>query len=118
MAKQSVTHALAAAQRAHATNQRNRMKMRAFENALIRKAAVSVASGAFGVMQRNGVKNDVQGFPWKLGLWVTSTLVEALASSQTVTNFAAGVSDATLAVYLERAIATKTLVAGDGGELA
>jgi hypothetical protein len=113
MAKQSMNHAIALAQRAAASNQRHRMKMRTFENALIRKAAVSVSAGAFGVMKRNAVSDEIQGFPWKLGLWVTSTLVEALSGSQVITNFAAGVSDATLAVYLKDAIQNKTLVAGE-----
>jgi hypothetical protein len=118
MAQKSVTHALAAAQRATATNARQRMKMRAFENALIRKAAVSVTACGYGVMKRHSVSDEIQGFPWKLGIWVGSTLVEALAASQVVTNFAAGLSDATMAVYLKDAVQNKTLIAGEGGELA
>jgi len=95
---------------------RHRTKMRSFEHAIVRKGVVTLAAGGYGAMHRLGVKDDVKGFPWKMGVWLGATLVEALASNPIVQNVAAGVSDATMAVYTERSIATKSLVAGAGGE--
>ena len=111
----SVKHALAVAQRASNRDLRHRHKMRAFENALIRKASVSIAAGAFGAMKRHGVSDEVSGVPWKLPLWLGATLLEAFSGSPVVSNFSAGISDATMAVYMTNAIAAKNWVAGAGG---
>lgn len=118
MAKHSLTAALAQAQRMQRTNQRHRQKVRGFENALIRKAAVASSAGLFGVLKRQGVSDEVGGVPWKLPVFVGATLIEALASSSVVTHFFGGLSDATMACYMQNAIANKTWVAGEGDELA
>ena len=64
-------------------------------------------------MKRFGVKDDVKGVPWKLPVWLAATVVEALSRSPLVQAFAAGVSDASMAIYIDQSIANKTLVAGD-----
>lgn len=112
----SVQHAIQVAQRAQARDMRHRHRVRAFEHALIRKSAVAISAGAFGAMTRQGVPNSIGAFPWKLGLWVGATLVEALAGSATVSHFAGGVSDATMAVYMANSIGNKTWIAGEGDE--
>lgn len=99
--------------RAQAINTRHRMHVKSFERALIRKASVSIAAGTYGTMKRLGVKDDLHGFPWKAGVWLGATVIEALSRNSMVQSFAAGFSDATMAIYLEQAIANKTLVAGE-----
>lgn len=99
--------------RAQATNARHRMHVKSFERSLIRKASVSIAAGTYGTMKRFGIKDDLHGFPWKMGVWLGATVVEALSRNQMVQSFAAGVSDATMAIYIDQAIVNKTLVAGD-----
>lgn len=121
MAAMTHREAVAIASRSQNRDARHRMQVKHFEAALVRKAAVSMAAGAYGVAQRSGVKNDIKGFPWKMGVWLGATLVEALSKGM-VQSFAAGVSDATMAIYMENAISTKTFVAGDavsgeGGEI-
>lgn len=107
-------HALAQQnQRALASNARHRAKVRGFENALIRKAAVSLTAGAYGMMRKHGVSDAVGGVPWKLPVWVGATLIEALTGSATLGNFAAGVSDSTMAIYVKDAIEKGTFVAGE-----
>lgn len=99
--------------RAQAVTQRHRQHVKQFERALIRKASVSLAAGTYGAMSRFGIKNDLHGFPWKMGVWLGATVVEALARNPVVQSFAAGVSDATMAIYIDQSIATKSLVAGE-----
>ncbi len=105
------------ASRAHARDARHRMKMRRIEGAIVRKSVVTLSAAGYGALHRFGIKDDVKGFPWKMGVWIGATLVEALVSSPLVQNIAAGVSDSTMAVYTERSIATKSFVAGAGGEV-
>jgi hypothetical protein len=103
--------------RDHAAKARRRAHVRAFEGTLIRKSAVALSAAGFGAMKRNGVADDLHGFPWKLGLWLGATLLEGLSHSNVLSNFAAGVSDAAMAVYTANAIATKSLIAGEGAEI-
>lgn len=99
--------------RAQAMQARHRQHVKTFERSLIRKASVSIAAGTFGTMKRFGIKDDLHGFPWKLGVWLGATVIEALARGPLVQSFAAGVSDATMAIYIDQSIANKTLIAGD-----
>ena len=92
---------------------RLRQEKRNFERALVRKTGVTLTAGVYGTMSRLGVPNDIMGFPWKLGAFVGATLVEALADGH-VQAFAAGMSDATLAIYMDRSIVNKTLISGEG----
>lgn len=104
--------------RLHNRDLRYRQKVKGFENALVRKASVSLTAATYGTLQRYAVKNDVGGFPWKLGVWLGATLVEALSGSQVLTSFSAGVSDATLAIYMDRTISQKTFIGAEqGGEI-
>lgn len=99
--------------RAQAIQARHRQHIKTFERGLIRKASVSLAAGSLGTIKRMGVKDDLHGFPWKLGLWLGATVGEALSRGALMQAFCAGVSDATMAIYIENAIVTKSLVAGD-----
>lgn len=114
MAKGSTAELVA---RAHASAARRRQHVRHFEGTLIRKSAVAISAASFGALKRNGVADDLHGFPWKLGLWLGATLLEGLSRSNVLSNFAAGVSDASMAVYTANAISNKSLIAGEGGEI-
>lgn len=109
----SQTTAMQLIQRARNLQSRHKASVKTFETTILRKAGVSMTAAAYGAMNRYAVPNNISGFPWKLGVWLGATLVEALADSRVLTAFSAGVSDATMAVYMERAISTKTLVAGE-----
>lgn len=111
-----MAHHLSLAQRMQASAARYRQHRKSFERSLIRKSSVVLTAGAYGAMARMAIKDDLHGFPWKAGVWLGATVVESLARNPTVQAFASGVSDATLAVYVEKSIANKTLIAG--GELA
>jgi hypothetical protein len=101
------------ATRLQAMNARHRLKVKHFERSLVRKSAVSLAAASFGAMQRMGVKDDIKGVPWKPLVWLGATLLEATMSNPTLQAFSAGVSDATMAIYIDRSIANKSFVAGD-----
>lgn len=105
--------AMALIQRARNVQQKHKAHVRQFETTILRKAGVSLTAAAYGAMNRYAVPNNINGFPWKLGVWLGATLIEALSDSKIVTAFSAGVSDATMAVYMERSISNKTLVAGE-----
>lgn len=113
MQARSVTAALALANRATAARSRQKLKIRTFEHALIRKSGVGLTAIALGVAARKEVPNDVAGFPWKTVLWAGATLVEAFAGSAVVSQIAGGVADATMSTYVKDAVATGTFVAGD-----
>lgn len=87
----------------------------ALVNGAVRKGMVALTSGVYGALHRYGVRDDIAGFPWRLGVWTLATITEAL-SRGAVQSTAAGISDASMAVYLERAIATDSLVAGDNND--
>jgi len=114
MAGISAHRAIEIARRASATVARRRSEARQTENTLIRKSAVVLSAGTLGALKRNGVPDEVAGFPWKLVLLGGATLVEFLTRSGAVRSFAGGVSDATAAIYMDRSIVNKTLVSGGG----
>lgn len=96
--------------------EKNRVRTRGFEAALVRKSAVAVTAGSFAALTRFKVRDDIAGvFPWKLGVFVLSTAIEALSDNLFLTAFAAGVSDGSLATYMDRAIVKGDVIAGEGG---
>jgi hypothetical protein len=112
----SRSEALSIASRAHARDARHRLHKKAMELGLVRKATVSLAAGAMGAMKKHGVANDIKGFPWKLGLWTLATGFELMGTGM-LQAAAAGVSDSAMAIYVHDAVASGSLVAGDGGEI-
>jgi hypothetical protein len=104
--------------RAHNRDLKHKHEMKVLEGALVRKALVTTNAGMLGAMDRLGVPKSVKGFPWKLGLWVGATIMEAVTKGM-LQQASAGVSDSTLAIYTHGAIAGGSLVAGegDGGEV-
>lgn len=102
--------------RKEASAARLNQKMKVIEGALVRKAAVVTSAGMYGAMDQFGVPKAIKGFPWKLGVWALMTGVEAMTKGA-VQQFAGGVGDTTLGLYVHGAVAGKTLIAGDGGEV-
>jgi hypothetical protein len=113
IASRSVTAALAVAHRASAARARQRMKIRTFEHALLRKSGVGLSAIVLGVAARKGLGNDIAGMPWKPLLWAAATLGEAFAGSPVVSQICGGVADATMSVYVKDAVQTGDFVAGD-----
>lgn len=101
------------AQRFSAMQARHRTRVKRFEHGLVRKSAVSLAAATFGAMHRMGMKPDIKGVPWKPILWLGATLGEATFTNPTLCAFAAGVSDASMATYIQDSIINKSFVAGD-----
>jgi hypothetical protein len=102
--------------RAHNKDLKHKHEMKALEGALLRKALVTLSAGVYGAMTRYGISPSMKGFPWKLGVWVISTVAEASTRGM-LQQVAGGLADTTLAIYTHDAIAKNSLVAGDGGEL-
>lgn len=84
-----------------------------FEREIVRKGSVSVTAAGIAAMKRMGVSDTLHGFPWKPGLVFVAQATALLTKNKMVATFANGVADAALAIYIEAAIANKTLVAGD-----
>ena len=101
-----------------AANRRN--KMSNFDNTLVRKGAVVGTAAIYGTLNRMDVPVAIGGFPWKLAVNALALLVEGTTSGR-LQAAAGGVSDATTAIFTERAISENTLIVGaagdDGGEL-
>lgn len=101
---------------------RRRYASAALEGALVRKGAGAVTAATIGAMSRAGVPKTVAGFPWKVGVIAVAQLAEGLSKGN-VQAAAAGVADATTAIYIMRSIVTGSIVAGeiddddDGGEI-
>jgi hypothetical protein len=116
MAQQQMTRdqAVAIAIRSRGRDKKQRQRNRELENALVRKAAVSLTAGAYGALKRYAISDEVGGVPWKLPIWAGATLIEVLSENPLVTAFFAGISDATEAVYVTNALGTKNWVAGVG----
>lgn len=87
--------------------------MKSMEGALVRKAVVVLAAGGYGAMKKYGVTNNIKGFPVKLAAFVVTTAAQAMTKGA-LQQAAAAVSDTSLAVYVENAVATGSLIAGDG----
>lgn len=112
----SISEANEALASAKATQQRTKQREHMLAAALTRKGVVALAAGTYGAMDMMGVSKTIKGFPWKIGIWFLSTLTEAV-SKGLIQQSAGGVSDTTLALYLHGAIAGKTVIAGEGGEV-
>lgn len=112
----SKEQAIALASRAHLANTKHRMHKRAIEAGLIRKATISLSAAGLGALKKHGVSNDIKGFPWKLALFTAATAGEALTDGM-LQSVLGAVGDATMAVYVHDAVASGSLVAGDGGEI-
>lgn len=99
------------AARMAATNRRN--KMRNFENTLVRKGAVIGTAAVFGTLNRMDVPVTIGGIPWKLFVNAGALIVEGTTSGK-LQAAAGGISDATTAIFTERAISENTLIVGQG----
>lgn len=110
----SASEAHAVATRLRSTLQNKRRADTRIAAVFVRKSALAGSAIGLGTLRKHGVTPGIKGFPWKPAAWLGLTLVEAFAKNSIVQNIAAGASDATMAVYLENATASGTLVAGDG----
>ena len=99
-----------AANRAAATR---REKMRGYESMFVRKGAGILTAATFGTLNRLDVSVSVGWFPWKLAVSALALAVEGTTSGK-VQAAAAGVGEATNAIYIERAISENTLIVGEG----
>jgi hypothetical protein len=116
----SKEHLLSIAARSHSSQLRHRQHKRMIESTLIRKATVTIAAATMGAMKKAGWTDEIPGikFPWKLLGWTIATTAEVLAKPGPLQAVAAGASDSFMAVYVHDAVATGSLIAGNGGELA
>lgn len=99
-----------AAARAAATR---REKMRGYEQMFVRKGAGVLTAATFGTLNRLDVSVSVGWFPWKLAVSALALAVEGTTSGK-VQAAAAGVGEATNAIYIERSISENTLIVGAG----
>ena len=103
----------AALEAAHRRDAKHRDIMKRLQHSLIRKAGITLTAATYGAMRRHSVPLAIKSFPWKVGVWFGSTLVEAMTKGG-VQAVAGAISDTTMASYTENAIATGSLIAGDG----
>jgi hypothetical protein len=108
--------AIALASRSHARDLKLRHHKRAIEMGLVRKACLSLGAAGLGALKKHGAPNDIKGFPWKLGLFTIASAGEVMTEGMLQTALGA-IADTTLVVYTHDAVATGSLVAGEGGEL-
>lgn len=88
-----------------------RVRVRSLEQSITRKASGVTAASVLGVMKRQGVRDDLGGFPWKVGAAALAQIGEAMTKGNTQAALA-GIADAITAVYVENAIATGSIIAG------
>jgi len=86
---------------------------RGLERALVRKASVLTSAATLGTLRRMGVPVAIAGFPWKLGVSTLALLGEGMSKGN-VQAVMGGIADASMAIYVERSIGNKVLVAGEG----
>ena len=98
-------------QRMAAANRRN--KMDNFKQTLVRKGAIVSTAAVYGTLNRMDVPVAIGGFPWKLAVSGIALVVEGMSSGMLQAT-AAGISDATTAIFTERAISENTLIVGRG----
>lgn len=89
-----------------------RYKTKNLESALVRKATVISTAALYGALNRMDIPVTVAGIPWKLIIGPAAMLVEGLSKGALQAG-AAGVADATLAIWVERSISTDTIIAGE-----
>ncbi len=92
--------------------QRDKNNTKHLESALVRKSVGAMSSGIYGAMNRFGVPVTIKGFPWKLGVWVGATVMEALTRGM-VQAASGAVSDNTMGIYIYDAVTKGTVIAGD-----
>lgn len=116
MAHAKITDTKSKLEAAQARAARANLTTKALEATLVRKASGVSAAAGYGAMKLMHVPIDIKGFPWKLGVWLGVTVVEALTKGA-VQAAAAGLSDTTMAVYVYDAVAKKSVIAGDIGDI-
>lgn len=98
-----------ASNRIAAASRRN--KTQGLERMLVRKASLVGAAGLYGALNRYNVPVDIGGFPYKLAVSTIANLTEAMTGGN-LQAVAAGIADATTAIYIERAVTTGSVIAG------
>jgi len=91
---------------------RERLRRTTLEHTIVRKGTGVTTAAIYGSMNRMGVPVEIAGFPWKVAVATLAQLGEGLSSGYTQAVFA-GVADSTTAIYIERALSTDTLIAGE-----
>lgn len=92
---------------------RRRVHTQSLQHTIVRKAGVLTTAAVYGTLHRFKISDSIGGFPWRLGVLTLAQIGEGV-SRGAVQAIMAGIADASLAVYVERSIATDTLVAGGG----
>ena len=90
-----------------------RAKMARLEAMFYRKGAGMLTAATFGTLNRLDVSVSVGWFPWKLAVTTAALAVEASTGGK-IQATAAGIGEATNAIYIERAISENTLIVGAG----
>lgn len=93
--------------------QSRREKMRGYEAMFVRKGAGILTAATFGTLNRLDVSVSVGWFPWKLAVSALALAVEGTTGGK-VQAAAAGIGEATNAIYIERSISENTLIVGQG----
>lgn len=103
LVKQEARNRIAAAGR--------RVRVQSLEHALMRKASGLATAATFGALARYKVSPEVAGFPWKVAVITIAQLGEGLSRGAVQAGLG-GIADAATAIYVERSIATDTLISG------
>ena len=90
-----------------------RYKTQKLEAMFYRKGAGLLTAATFGTLNRLDVSVSVGWFPWKLAVSGLALAVEASTGGK-LQAAAAGVNEATTAIYVERSISENTLIVGQG----
>ena len=89
------------------------VKRRALEATMVRHAAVVGTAASLAAMNRMSVPVAIGGVPTKLALALVALVGEGVTRGRTQAALG-GVANACMAVYIERSITTKSVVAGEG----
>lgn len=101
---------------------RRRAEKGTLERTLVHKGVLITSAALYGTLNRMNVPIAIAGFPWKIGIGALALLGEGLTGGNLQAVFS-GISDSTMAIYIERSITTDTLIAGEddpeeeGGEV-
>jgi len=90
---------------------RMRNQMHEIQGVIVQKAVSVLSAGVLGAMKHYNVRNELAGFPWKLGVWGATSLVQVFTGGM-IQKAAGAVADQTLGIYTYEAIATGKVVAG------
>lgn len=94
-------------------DKRHRQVMKNLAGNLVHKGVGLATAGTFGLLRKKGVSMGVKGFPIKLGIWTIATITEVLTDGL-LQQAAGGLGNQSINSYLENAIATGTMIAGEG----